>query len=176
LQLIGFFKFINFLLVFFLFKLKEDSALDSEEDEIVENKMGQQCQGSTNTSFSVNEFLQKQADLQEQNSYLINQNKIIQNKLNEASKRLTSRIVVQGLQQENIPKSNHAGFKSFVASKLWKTIKYVNDKSFANPLLIDKCYKALSIDNSENKESFFVTFQNWLKRNLLICENTLEVF
>ena len=117
--------------------------------------------------FSVNEFLQKQADLQKENSNLINQNKIIQNKLNEASSRLNNRILVQGIQQEKVPKNNHAGFKNFVAKKVWKTIKYVNSESFANPMLIEKCYKALSINDDENKESFYLNIAKLVKEKLV---------
>jgi hypothetical protein len=117
--------------------------------------------------FSVNEFLQKQADLQKENSYLINQNKIIQNKINKAYSRPNNRILVQGIQQEKVPKNNHAGFKNFVAKKVWKTIKYVNSESFAKPMLIEKCYKSLSINDDENKESFYLSVAKLVKEKLV---------
>jgi hypothetical protein len=105
--------------------------------------------------------------LQAQNDYLISQNKLIQEKYRETVLRLTKRNLVQGLQQEKVPSNNHAGLKSFVAAKLWKTIKYVNARSFANPMLIEKCYKALSIHESESKESFFLHISKLVKEKLV---------
>jgi hypothetical protein len=116
---------------------------------------------------SFDEIIKKQVELQAQNNHLINQNKMIQEKYREAAISLTKRNCVQGLQQEKVPSNNHAGFKSFVASKLWKTIKYVNAKSFANPMLIERCYKALSINESESKESFFVHISKLVKEKLV---------
>ena len=95
---------------------------------------------------------------------------MIQEKYREAALRLTKHNFVQGLQQEKVPSNNHAGFKSFVAAKIWKTIEYVNAKSFANPMLIERCYKALSIHESESKESFLLYISKFVKEKLVAMQ------
>ena len=118
--------------------------------------------------YTIQELMSHNHELQTQKEQLEMKNKAMKNQLKTAQATLNQKKCKQDSTKFNVPTSNIAGLKCFVANIMWKKVKYLNEQSFDNnPKLVERCYTFMNLANLEHKGNFYLHVTRIVKQKMV---------